>query len=111
MWKHNKEKVREVTQTGNEKSNDADDYLRELLLEFFIGVVDTELFKTVLLKSFKPGKKKHILTKWEEEILKRVNLSVLYNMYMPQLWTTCILQVEPIATLYAMYNVWPSFFV
>ena len=58
MWKHNKEKVREVTQTGNEKSNDADDYLRELLLEFFIGVVDTELFKTVLLKSFKPGKKK-----------------------------------------------------
>lgn len=85
MWKHNKEKVREVTQTGNEKSNDADDYLRELLLEFFIGVVDTELFKTVLLKSFKPGKKKHILTKWEEEILKRANLSVLYNMYMPQL--------------------------
>lgn len=85
MWKHNKEKVREVTQTGNEKSNDADDYLRELLLEFFIGVVDTELFKTVLLKSFKPGKKKKILTKWEEEILKRVNLSVLYNMYMPQL--------------------------
>lgn len=63
MWKHNKEKVREVIQTGNEKSNDADDYLRELLLEFFIGVVDTELFKTVLLKSFKPGKKKHILTK------------------------------------------------
>lgn len=58
MWKHNEEKVREVTQTGNEKSNDADDYLRELLLEFFIGVVDTELFKTVLLKSFKPGKKK-----------------------------------------------------
>lgn len=55
-----------MTQTGNEKSNDADDYLRELLLEFFIGVVDTELFKTVLLKSFKPGKKKkHILTKWE----------------------------------------------
>lgn len=86
MWKHNKEKVREVTQTGNEKSNDADDYLRELLLEFFIGVVDTELFKTVLLKSFKPGKKKkNILTKWEEEILKRANLSVLYNMYMPQL--------------------------
>lgn len=85
MWKHNKEKVREVTQTGNEKSNGADDYLRELLLEFFIGVVDTELFKTVLLKSFKPGKKKNILTKWEEEILKRVNLSVLYNMYMPQL--------------------------
>ena len=67
MWKHNKEKVREVTQTGNKKSNDADDYLRELLLEFFIGVVDTELFKTVLLKSFKPGKKTHahILTKWE----------------------------------------------
>ena len=66
MWKHNKEKVREVTQTANEKSNDADDYLRELLLEFFIGVVDTELFKTILLKSFKPGrKKKHILTKWE----------------------------------------------
>lgn len=57
MWKHNEENVREVTQTGNEKSNDADDYLRELLLEFFIGVVDTELFKTVLLKSFKPGKK------------------------------------------------------
>ena len=66
MWKHNEENVREVTQTGNEKSNDADDYLRELLLEFFIGVVDTELFKTILLKSFKPGrKKKHILTKWE----------------------------------------------
>ena len=59
MWKHNEENVREVTQTGNEKSNDADDYLRELLLEFFIGVVDTELFKTVLLKSFKPGKKKN----------------------------------------------------
>ena len=85
MWKHNKEKVREVTQTGNEKYNDADDYLCELLLEFFIGIVDTELFKTVLLKSFKPGKKKHILTKRKEEILKRVNLSVLYNMYMPQL--------------------------
>ena len=59
MWKHNNEKVREVTQTGNEKCNGADDYLRELLLEFFIGVVDTELFKTVLLKSFKPGKKKN----------------------------------------------------
>ena len=65
MWKNNNEKVREVIQTGNEKSNGADDYLRELLLEFFIGIVDTELFKTVLLKSFKPGKKKHILTKWE----------------------------------------------
>ena len=59
MWKNNNEKVREVIQTGNEKSNGADDYLRELLLEFFIGIVDTELFKTVLLKSFKPGKKKN----------------------------------------------------